>query len=614
MQDIKTALIDYIEQHTEPSRKAGRNMYICPFCGSGTGGNHTGALGVYENGTRWKCFSCGKNGDIGDFIAEIEHITPGEGLKRARALYGDFEPVKNEPVKEKAKRDFTAKIKEWSANAGATDYYKKRGFSDETIKKFYLGYDPVINTAKIPINTNCVVYRKLDPGAENGKGFDAGSTNGIFNIKDLYNTEGAPVFICEGWADALSVYECGGYAISCNSEVAYNLVIKALQTKATSNALIIAFDSDKAGQDGAERLEKGLKDLGYTPGHFSFKGAPAGVHDLNEYFLTNRKAFENALDAAEATQKTYKDNYISAQLDEILEGYKSGKQGAKSTGYKSVDSILGGGLFPGLSVIGAESSQGKSTLVMNIAENMAEAGEDVLYFALEMTRAQLVARGLSKQSFLITNKKTGYTAADIKENRAENIADIAKAYKKKIASHLIIIENYSGMTVEAIRDRVKHHIEQTGRVPVVVIDYLQMISDNQRQTEKQQTDHSIEILKGMSAEHNAHILAISSLNRASYGEPVKMDAFKESGKIEYTADFVLGLSLAATKRGRLTAEQIDAEMKKQPREMILQVLKGRDIETRKTADLRYYSAYNLFDDYPGEWEKTRKSGGVFGNK
>ena len=118
----------------------------------------------------------------------------------------------------------------------------------------------------------------------------------------------------------------------------------------------------------------------------------------------------------------------------------------------------------------------------------------------------------------------------------------------------------------------------------------------------------------MSAEHNAHILAISSLNRASYGEPVKMDAFKESGKIEYTADFVLGLSLAATKRGRLTAEQIDAEMKKQPREMILQVLKGRDIETRKTADLRYYSAYNFFDDYQGEWEKTRKSGGVFGNK
>lgn len=622
--DTKTPLIDYIERHTKPSPKAGRNMYVCPFCGSGTGKNETGALSVYQNGTRWQCFACNKEGDLGDFIAETEHISKGEGFKRAKALYSDYganKPVKNAPIKERDLVDFSENIKRWSANASMTNYYIQRGFSQETIKKFNLGFEPATNTAKIPVSKNCVIYRKLDAGADRSKGFDKGSLNTLFNVNDLYNNDKAPVFICEGWADALSVYECGGYAISCNSESMYNLVLQALKQRPTKNRLIISFDTDAPGQKGAEALEKGLLDLGYNPTRFSFNGAPLGVHDMNEYYLKDRKAFEKAIDAAISNATNAKDeysnNYISEQLDGILSQFKSGKQGAKSTGIKSIDNILGGGLFPGLSIIGAESSQGKSTLAMNIAENMAEAGEDVIYFALEMTKSQIVARGLSKQSYLLSNKKNGFTSADIKENRASNIDDLANAYKNKIGTHLIIVESFTGLTVEEIKNRIKQHISQCGRVPVVVIDYLQMIADNVRQTEKQQIDHSVGILKGLSAEHNMHILAISSLNRASYGEPVKMDAFKESGKIEYTADFVLGLSLSATKQKRLTAQQIDTEMQKQPRAMTLQLLKGRDVETRKCAELRYYSAYNYFEDMPNTWNecqinKTAIQGSIFG--
>ena len=603
---MSTALIDYIEKHTERSTRAGRNMYNCPFCNSGSGANRTGALGVYENGTKWKCFSCGKNGDLGDFIAEIEHISAGEGLKRARELYGDFKPI-SQPVKEKDPTDFTANIDEWASDVFLTDYYKKRGFSDDTVKRFRLGYNQSTNTAKIPVNNNCVIYRKLDSGADRSKGFDSGSKNAIFNLNDLYNKNGDPVYLCEGWADALSVYECGGYAISCNSENMYNLILKQLESKPTKSELIIAFDTDKAGQTGAQALENGLKKLGYSPTYFDFNNAPEGVHDLNEYFLTDREAFECAMDATEAKLNSYNENYINAQIDDIIEQFKTGKHSAKSTGFKAVDDILGGGLFSGLTVVGAESSQGKSTLVMNIAENMAEAGEDVLYFALEMTKAQLIARGLSKQSFLFNGKQRGYTSAEIKQNKVLDIDNYINAYKKKIGARMIIIENFTGMTIEEIRERVILHITKTGRVPVIVIDYLQMISDNTRQTEKQQTDHSIEILKGLSAEYGAHVLAISSLNRASYGEPVKMDAFKESGKIEYTADFVLGLSLSATKKGKLTANEIDYEMKRQPREMSLQLLKGRDVETRKSAELRYYSAYNYFEDVLTGWQPPKRN-------
>lgn len=603
--EIKLFLVDCIEQHTQPSRKAGRNMYICPFCGSGTGANSTGALGVFENGTRWKCHACGRGGDIGDFIAEIEGIPASEGLQRARQLYANQKPPKHEPIKEKtAPTDYTAFLQAAAQRVGTSDYYTRRGFTARTVNAFKLGFtEPnaagFVN-AVIPVSKNHYIERGTSGNFKRNHGNAA-----IFNLKDLYNTEGEPVFICEGWADACSVYECEGYAISTNSAENWRLLIDALKQQPTKSPLIIAFDNDETGNRAADQLRAALHELGYNSTRFT----PQGVKDLNEWLVNDKASFENALTdaerAAESAGDDYKGEYISAQLDGILDALKSGKHDAKPTGYKSLDNALGGGLFAGLTVIGAESSHGKSALVMNIAENMAEQGEDVLYFALEMTKAQLVTRGLSKQSFLSTGRKTGYTAAQIKRNEAGDLSAAVAAYKKKIAPHLIIIENYSGMTAEQIRDRVKQHIAITGRVPVVVVDYLQMIADNTRQLEKQQTDHSIEILKGLSAEHNAHILAISSLNRASYGEPVKMDAFKESGKIEYTADFVLGLSLAATRKGKLTAERIDEEMQKQPREMMLQVLKGRDIENRQTVNFRYYSAYNYFEDLATDWENYK---------
>ena len=87
-ENLKFKLNDYVEKITIKSK--GQNMYACPLCSSGTGKNHTGAFSINsKDSTHWKCFSCGKSGDIFDLIGEIENISkPVDQLKRAYELYG----------------------------------------------------------------------------------------------------------------------------------------------------------------------------------------------------------------------------------------------------------------------------------------------------------------------------------------------------------------------------------------------------------------------------------------------------------------------------------------------------------------------------------------------
>lgn len=632
-EELRELLPQVIHEHTQRSKR-NRKLYECPFCGSGTGKNGTGALGMYRrNGAlKWKCQVCGRGGDIGDFIAEIEHIDKDAGIKRARELYGNREPIKDTVFKDID----DSKPKKLPATVPAErsdrimDYLHSRGFSDETIKDFELSYffDSYGDLRlAIPTNKNHFVGRRLVDKNDGNDKMNWGKVS-LFNSDDLYNTENRPVFVCEGWADALSVYECGGYAIATNSiSQTRRLVIEALQERPTESPLIIAYDNDRDGNNYAEKLAAELQTMGYN----SLRFAPDQYKDLNEWYVKDRNNFLTAIQEAEkeaeamqprteqqpvinqeaTTQEaanSYADNYLINHIDGIMEDTKSQKFKAVSTGFLQVDEMLNGGLFAGLTVLGAESSMGKSTLIMNIGENLAESGHDVLYFSLEMSVSQLVMRGLSKQSFLMNDKKKGYESARIKNNQAGDLSKIIEAYKNKIAGRMIIIPNKTGgITVEDICRMTENHIKTTGNQPIVVIDYLQYIADLQRQ-DKQKIDHAVQELKTISLKYNLIVIAISSINRASYGKELEMESFKDSGNIEYTADLLLGLyfSKCNAKNGaKLTPKEFEEERKKKPREMTLKVIKGRDIEAGIKRELRYYSQYNYFEDIKNLWKEYK---------
>ena len=76
LEKAKGFLMEEVESITEPSKRAGKNMYICPLCGSGTGANASGAFSIDKdtNFTTWHCFACGKGGDKFDLAREYKKI------------------------------------------------------------------------------------------------------------------------------------------------------------------------------------------------------------------------------------------------------------------------------------------------------------------------------------------------------------------------------------------------------------------------------------------------------------------------------------------------------------------------------------------------------------
>ena len=81
------------------------------------------------------------------------------------------------------------------------------------------------------------------------------------------------------------------------------------------------------------------------------------------------------------TEKNYLQEFTNGIADSVNTPYIP-------TGFSNLDKILEGGLYEGLYIVGAISSLGKTTLITQIADQIAEAGEDVLIFSLEMARSE----------------------------------------------------------------------------------------------------------------------------------------------------------------------------------------------------------------------------------
>ena len=120
-------------------------------------------------------------------------------------------------------------------------------------------------------------------------------------------------------------------------------------------------------------------------------------------------------------------------------------------------------------------------------------------------------------------------------------------------------------------------------MPVVLIDYLQIIAPvDVHFTDKQNTDRVVCALKKLSRAHEATILVISSFNRENYNTPATID---------YSADVLIGLQ-ARGAGGR--GFDLEAEKRKDPREIEVKILKNRTAALSGPIPLRYYPAYSCF--------------------
>lgn len=302
------------------------------------------------------------------------------------------------------------------------------------------------------------------------------------------------------------------------------------------------------------------------------------------------------------------------------------------TGLETLDAFLDGGLpAGGLVTLGAISSTGKTTLALQIADNMAASGRPVLFVTVEQSRYELVAKSLSRLLRLQEGHKGSWHsagAADIQRaaSRAfwgdEKRAAFSRAqatYAQRVAPYMRIMELDRQPTTADIREAAEIVSFQEGRPPVVFVDYLQLLAPaHDRMTERQAIDRNVMDLRHIARDMRTCVVAISSLNRASYGEGVTLESFKESGAIEYGADVLLGLqprglgkklrNVKPDEQRREAREIVDKFKSSTTREAEITILKNRGGAVRPDGiPLAYDARNNLFtcEDMPREGERKR---------
>ena len=255
-----------------------------------------------------------------------------------------------------------------------------------------------------------------------------------------------------------------------------------------------------------------------------------------------------------------------AAIAELVADINTAQQGALSlwsTGFPKLDEMLDGGFLAGnLVLLGAISSLGKTSLAVQIAENVALSGKDVLYFSLEMAKKELFAKLVSRYSYQIvedekqekprihyTDESYRLTTSDVLRGRVGLLGEpkrelFEKALEKTNAlkAHLRIVRD-NNITIDDVEAYVHAHELATKRKPFVILDYLQILKhgDTLRGDKRLLTDDDVNRLKDLAVRVGVPIVVISSFNRNNYLEPANMGSFKESGTIEYSSDVLIAM-------------------------------------------------------------------------
>lgn len=292
--------------------------------------------------------------------------------------------------------------------------------------------------------------------------------------------------------------------------------------------------------------------------------------------------------------------YLYESMPDEMQAFVAG--GKLKSGYPNLDAITS--LYPGLYVIGAISSLGKTTFIHQMADQLAENGNPVLFFSLEQSTLELASKSLSR-IMAKENPQQAMTSLQIRKNGTDSrVADAVSDYSK-YAGNVLVAECTFRATIETIEKTVLRFIKEKQQKPVVIVDYLQVIqaAPEINMTTKDLVDMHVRRLKQLQSDNKLVLIVISSLNRQNYLSQIDFESFKESGGIEYTADVVWGLQLEA-----IHDEIFDKQAKLNEKRQIIKDAKAanpRRIELVCLKNRFGISSYSCMFDYFPQFDYFR---------
>ena len=244
---------------------------------------------------------------------------------------------------------------------------------------------------------------------------------------------------------------------------------------------------------------------------------------------------------------------LTAAVDMAAKAYqRDGKLSGIATGLSDLDAKMGGLQPSDLIILAGRPAMGKTSLVTNIAFNIAKAyrgekqpdgttktvnGGIVGFFSLEMSAEQLATRIIAEQTGIPSNqiRRGGITEAEFERIKDHSI---------ELQNLPFFVDETGGLSVAQLAARARRLKRQRG-LDLLIIDYLQLLQGSTRRSAENRVQEITEIttkLKALAKELNVPIMALSQLSRQVESRDDKrpqLSDLRESGSIEQDADVVL---------------------------------------------------------------------------
>jgi replicative DNA helicase len=235
------------------------------------------------------------------------------------------------------------------------------------------------------------------------------------------------------------------------------------------------------------------------------------------------------------------DQLVMQLIDRVTELAENGAEDVTGirTGFFELDRMTAGLQGGDLIILAARPSMGKTAFALNIAENVAvQEGLPVVVFSMEMGASQLALRlvgslGRIDQSGLRTGRL-----------RDEDWGRLTEAVDK-LSKSTIFIDETPALNPAELRARARRQARQCGKLGLIVVDYLQLMSGSGNSAGENRATEISEISRGLKAlakELNCPVIALSQLNRSVETRTDKrpmMSDLRESGAIEQDADVIM---------------------------------------------------------------------------
>lgn len=615
------------------SKRAGRGMYDCPICGSGTGAKGTGALSIRKSDNQVTCFAngCFGNGSHqgSDTLGALRKIYPEKTEKDIFEMCGyrmnDTRIENNSQVQRKTDTpkqktrsvdEIRAEISRFEKDLPGSDgeaYLIGRGLSPETMRRLHMGYDKSKKLIVLPHNKSLTYYstRSIVKDSIYKHGKLAGIEQPIFNDPALYKNDGI-CFVTEAPLCAASIIQAGGQAVALDG-VGYGALLSMLDKKTTDAIIALCLDNDEAGKNAmygsggnaglaAELEKRGIKCIsvvkavmgeadpaahGYCkdPNDVLQMYGPEEFKKIIQETIDEIKAEQKKIEAAADAERQERSG--AEAIDTFLQAVQTRRYEPIPTGIKDLDWAIGGGFIrQQLVLLGAAPGAGKTALAQWLFEGMAKRQEaNIIFLNLEMSREQILARSFSRmaadrgEKITSTTVLQGYRWTD---EQRRIIYEVSDEYKRTIVPNLAYNPDGVGADLDSIithiEDEAKRFEKEGKMAPVVCIDYLQIIRGREREDDSEMIKRAVKAFKDYAVAHNTIVFVIMAHNRASNKSgTLSQESGRDTSALEYSADLQLGLTFTRLlKRDGFDQKGSRDQLTEDEKHLLtLKVLKGR---------------------------------------